>query len=221
MECVLIISLSCEVFKKNPIARVFLGDTFLDEFDIRQINAYEDNTPKTFYWVMIPEVNAVLHNIREYHVDLPFKDTELSIEIYNDDNNFSNGFMTKYTKVFLNYVYIFPKKLLKHHHRLGKNWRFNKISYDNLRSFKKHFKKRAYLFSNMIPGVKFVSKKNVHEQIRDLSLGESGVYKLRLYKKHGILWSNKVNGYVRCKHCDVFNFFINKYLQDENQRSGD
>lgn len=229
MECLLILGLSSEIYRHPARARIFLQDKFIDEFEIIQywqdLEKIRDEVRASNHSNMTSGDKDLLlleshNNLRIYKINAPEHDTDISIEIKNDINNYTNGFMSRFTKVKLDYVLVFPCKLLKHSARLGNAWqrKYKTLTSTDLKRMKTFYvHDRPYLMANMIDDVTYTTRQQTHRGIGNYSFGESGVYKLKLIKKHNIFWTQKINGYCSCKFTNLINWYTNKYKQHENQ----
>lgn len=130
MEYCLFTAWDCTVYKKEPLVRVFFGDKLIDEYNIpcnnhKFINFCDDECKKKMqsYHVLqpgpMPEVffkNPIPLEIllektfcKIYKIHLDNKsEIQLKIEIENDDNNYSNGFLNKMTLVSLVEQFLMP-----------------------------------------------------------------------------------------------------------------
>ena len=139
MSYVLFLGFGVNVYKKFPLIRIFLNDNFIDEFEISGVE--NCNNPivgplsdelvefkeKKIQSRLNPYVfTNYLHKIKKCFNNKIFLKTfefdesyinsiekhKLKIQVINDDNNFTNGFLTKYTSICLSIVEIIPKKIL-------------------------------------------------------------------------------------------------------------
>lgn len=90
---ILALGFYCDIYKKSPDARLFLNDTFIDEFDIKPFGSSDAGTPS----IRLYQINLV-DAVGTYNIRLQIK---------NDDSNHNNGFMTKSTLIKLHTFSLF------------------------------------------------------------------------------------------------------------------
>jgi hypothetical protein len=123
MDHVLILGFNCFVYKKNPRARIFVNDYFIDEFEVdefisnfflerlgenQNIKGFIKRKNKTVYKdKLFPKlkVYTISHNLLR-------ESNKIKIEVENNDNNYTNGFMTLSTMLELMHFYLIPKKII-------------------------------------------------------------------------------------------------------------
>ena len=107
MRYILCVSFKHIPYKKTCSIQIFSNNCMLDDFELQ---------------------NKKVH-LRYIELDESAIGNDLTFKIYNDDNNYSNGFMTKWAKVKLHHVILLPKilfdvKIMKTiKHRLKLKWR--------------------------------------------------------------------------------------------------
>ena len=107
MRYILCASFGYKPYKKTCNIQIFSNNCMLDDFELQ---------------------NKKVH-LRYIELDESAIGNDLTFKIYNDDNNYSNGFMTKWAKVKLHHVILLPKilfdvKIMKTiKHRLKLKWR--------------------------------------------------------------------------------------------------
>lgn len=113
MKWLLIYEFDVEIYRRAPTIRIYLKDTLLNEFTLYQRRSE----------LIAFEYEAQPHN-------------KLSIEFINDDNNFTNGFMTKFTSIIPQYMYLVPYGLIKNYD--ANSWRYeNSFSKKNYYMYRK------------------------------------------------------------------------------------
>jgi hypothetical protein len=165
MEYCLFTAWDCTVYKKEPLVRVFFGDRLIDEYNIpcnnhkfinfcdnewkKKIQSYHVLQPgrrpdEFFYKFPIPlEILLEKTFYKIYKINLhKTLDIQLKIEIENNDNNYSNGFLNKMTLVSLVEQFLMPinknyiKDLIMRRHRyLIENYRMFKDIKSAYRNF--------------------------------------------------------------------------------------
>lgn len=238
--------------------RIKIDDYFIDEFNLdfnQKNNNVISNMPLSEIWVnyrknydpLNPQsvnINRPKHlkytlneNLifRFYELDENFIDKknqhDLYISISNDDNNYTNGFLTKSTLVSLGVVFLLPKYVLKNFINFQNKWTQNNKNFrnqqQNITDIKNFYKTRTEKFNLLISNNKAVYKdyiglnwyniKNNMLNIKNLFewVGDTGYYKLHFDKKIISFDDNTHND-------DGINFHIldslaTKYTQYENQ----
>ena len=231
MKYLLVLGFFCEVYRREPRARVFLNDTLIDEFYIAH---HKDTlTNKLENFIQSKNILQPISRIDTFNIVKnlfpPLKFYELSmyerqnidkikfrIDIENNDNNYANGFMTASTLLKLNLFYFFPlhKKLIS---RLDKIAEKNKNSknYAWIRN-EKNF------FFDLLPHTQWYSKNtqtscdNTGYGLKEQSLGSNGYFTCELQKKYNIFITKlkKTHKYTINKR--NIDHFYNKYQQNEN-----
>lgn len=198
----LIYEFDVKIYRQAPTIRIFFEDTLLNEFILEK---------KT------RGVLEVEYNIKE--------ENKLTIEFVNDDNNYTNGFITKSTYIYPKYFYIVPKcfvtnytKIEKHYSRtFGKRnyyiYRKTGKSYINTSRFEqgmeyiKHFyRDRTVYPQNLASFEKETTGKDKNDYYQGPH-GESKKYNFIFYKKHGLLLLGPIRkGFLRHRTRDEIEF---------------
>lgn len=141
MSYILCIGVKSSIFKRNPILRLSINDYFIDEyaidshseiqsdrldllpdtnifsknyiellknFSILNIEDRKANIPKNYSDILSNDINLRYFEINE---NIFKTKNKILLEVFNDDNNYTNGFLTKSTFVSLNIVYLAPKDI--------------------------------------------------------------------------------------------------------------
>lgn len=223
MSYVLFLGFKCTVYKKPPTVRVSLNDIFLDEFSIvpksicnlNEIGVYSNyayehcagskllnpnlkNYTKFYSKDMAKFVNKdILFCAFEVSENIWQENTKLKIEIINQDNNYTNGFLTKSTMVSLCVVQLIPKIALINPINFYNEY-MNKVletkkTQLNADSIKNMYRKKLHMFNvcdyTPTPIVFYnsvtnkIEKKNPYEWI-----GTSGYFQFPIKEKfHSII----------------------------------
>lgn len=284
MKQVIFLGFHCQIYKKAPIARIYVGDVMIDEIEVpefyideyikdghlsfqtdKSLDLYElkkkdwspiDLSPniynnihildspwylKKFSFSKFEDIcNKLdpLYKTKEkikhpkifvYIIDdniLKQSQGKIRIEIKNTDSNYSNGFMTRSTLLYLSVFYIIPYALLE-----------DPINYTQrfLDMFSRGSTacdiKKIFLFYKLrlewpknfnhkfVVGQKGVDKKAVENVV-----GGDAKFQIEMKKKYGIYWPKDINtiGFFWTNRFFIKDFVVplsNKYKQDENQRS--
>jgi hypothetical protein len=193
MKWLLIYAFDVEIYQRAPIIRIFLEDVLLNEFTLEK------------------KVSEVI----EFEYDC--KDTnKLTVEFINDDNNYTNGFMNKYTKIIPLHLYIVPYYIVKNYSRW---WLRHELVFSK-RNYYMHRKTAPIAYANTPKykeGLEYIKHyyktrascpQNIFALTRDYKLtednlmtlfayGQSKKYNYILDKKHNIMFYQiKPKGFV-------------------------
>ena len=232
MKYLLVVGFICNVYKQEPRARIFVGNTLIDEFQV----FHHKDTFLPFYWeflkdkhILQPFAQYQLNNIKnknlpplrlyEIEMDIALDRTTLRIEIENNDSNYSNGFMTASTLLQLRNCYFFPidQRLLdklvaiKNKNRLTEHYAW----------YRRDFNRIFELSRNGIYWKSTDLKNDTQAAIRynnTFSVGGNGEFICELKKKYGIFIPT-----FDCAYRHIFDeieidFLIDKYKQNAHQR---
>lgn len=233
MRYLLVLGFHCEVFRKEPRARIFVGDNLIDECIIQHHKDTLSESIKKFYedkHILYPWPRIEFSNIYKksfpplkfYEIKINEQQQELSlrIDVDNSDSNYNNGFYSKGTLLQLKVFAFFPlnKELLA---------KLQKIIIKNIydENLPWIYNSKNFVFELSGREVKWLGK---NKQIVATStesfflqkIGGDGCFVVELKKKYGILIGNiaKPFGlYFR----PVINYLIDKYEQHANQRNRD
>lgn len=226
------------VFKQDPLVRIYVNDQFIDEYNIKnnieskdfKIFNYDHNsngiqtlepkqseTKKIERLEKIPCQNKILviddHNKSEL---------EIKIEIKNSFSNYTNGFVTKQTLVHLHHLFFVNEKLVNNIEKIEKRYKY---FFDTSR--KTHVKR--YLISQRMRNRRkqiyqdfsIDSEKNFNnvpkedEKTSNLWAGGNGYFKIKLKKRFGF-WTSQdnVHGIWKLGERTLVQYIRNKYLHE-------
>jgi len=213
---------------------VYVNDVLLDEFNIPQCDNIDVNLdqldrldPLTNYSLNKITTNPPFLKYIEFdNADADSLDVMLKIQ--NDDNNYANGFMSKYTHIILSQVYLASKKSLENVDSIGNNFKFSRQNwnkYNNIVNFYA-WDKRNTVFNNFVSDIKLNFSDislNPNESVVDYKIGSSGYFHMNLQKKLGFWRGNKncCKGYWRLGYLQEVAYLYNKYKRYEDQRNSD
>lgn len=108
MKWLLIYEFDVEIYRQAPTVRIFLDKILLNEFSLQK---------KTLQALEI-----------EYDAS---NESTIEIEFVNDDNNYTNGFMTKGTYIYPKKFFLLPKCLVENYYAIRAHYEtvFSKSSY--------------------------------------------------------------------------------------------
>jgi hypothetical protein len=123
----------CEVYKREPLCRVYINDVLVDEFNI-------PHTPqKEIEWnsdiILDPKfLNRTFFTAQSNptfckYIELDNGEAtalDLRVEIQNNDNNYANGFMTNHTRVMLLHCFLLSKNTLERLDSMQNDFKFSR-----------------------------------------------------------------------------------------------
>ncbi len=179
----------CEVYRKQPRARIFLNDQLLDEHSIEQNTSTWPKEPlnlqnKTFGERLNSRGKYVYDRCKKFEIDIPpdVGDMTIKIDIKNDDNNYTNGFMSRCTLVSLYQFYLIPlnKKFID---------RTLKIFHKRFIKYYGYWRSNKQIVTDLSYHTKWVDRSSQKELSCDWThmQGSSGSYVCDLKKKYGLL----------------------------------
>ena len=226
MKYLLLVEFLCEIYRREPKARIFLNEQLLDEFSIQQ-NTAVDPWSLDKQMQVIPDYNNKImaetknlkqlgfNNFKIYQFDMPREPDHLTlkIDIENNDNNYTNGFMTRYTLIQLKHLFLIPLN-----EKLISMLRQRKIR----KQFTKHYawwRSEKHNISNLFSHTRWRDDKGEIEMTYGQKLGTSGSFTCELVKKYNMLiprdmsptWIYNVDPMV------LVWYFLDKYKPDENK----
>jgi hypothetical protein len=111
---------------------VYVNDVLVDEFNI-------PHTPRKDSWTLNLFLDPALWSREQYQLQanppflkyLEFDDADqrsldLRVEVQNDDNNHTNGFMTRYSRVILAQCWLASIKVWQEFDQIQNRWRFSR-----------------------------------------------------------------------------------------------
>jgi len=231
MKYLLVVGFACEVYKKEPRARIFIVDKLIDEFYIQHhkdtiataIKKSRQDKQLLQPFLQPEFVNIQIKNftpLRFYEIELDttLDQVELRIEIKNSDSNYTNGFITNSTLIKLQVCYFFPlhKKLLLRLEKIRNKIRLqnyawcrspNNIIFDLLQNKLQWQGKNGQIVDY------------VEDKIGNYPLGGDGVFIYKLVKKYQILISKLKKSSRYNFNTVIVNYLVNKYNEYANQRN--
>jgi hypothetical protein len=234
MRYLLVVGFYCDVYRKEPRARIFLGDQMIDEFHIQDnMNWMTDTFSKNFSnkHILEPIPDSKLLDVfkkkipylKYYEIEIhqSIDSIKLSIEIKNSSNNYTNGFMNKNTLLKLKVCSFFPfdDRLLTKINQFKNKKKFLKYAW-----YTKN--KKDTIFNLVDNGIKWQGKNGqVFDtkivKFEEISIGGDGSFTCELVKKYGILMT-KLSKPHRYDFNHLFTkYFLDKYKEHANQRNTD
>jgi hypothetical protein len=226
MKYLLAVGFFCKVYRKEPQARIFVNDQLIDEFFIQHdIEGFDEKLkrlkrsnnhilqPIDRSLELKPKSKPKFIKIYEIEINKNLQKLKINIDIKNDDNNYTNGFMTKSTLIKFEILQLIPlhegliklfkdkgacllKKNYPWYHRNFNDW-FNILS------------------------AGFWQEKNSTLRQEDFwyFIGGSGNFLVELIKKYKIFMNKKNFSYRSSFDSNTIDFILDKYKQHANQRN--
>ena len=157
MRQLLMLGFYCEVYRREPLCRVYINNVLVDEFNIShtpRIDAWKADMildPAIwFYDRFIHESSPSFYKFIEFN-DFDCDYLDIRVEIQNNDNNYANGFMTQHTRVMLSQCYLANIKLWGKFDQIKNRWKFCQRNWHgNGRSIAKYYSGlRNHIFNNL------------------------------------------------------------------------
>jgi hypothetical protein len=226
MRYLLVVGFACNVHRREPRARIFVDDQLIDEFLISPHKDTLTDARKLFYQnkhILQPFLSndfmttdiKNLPSLRFYEVEIDQTKNQLklNIDIENNDNNNTNGFITKNTLLQLQSLYFFPyhKKILSYlddikiKNRIGKDYAW--------------YRRNGNDFFNILFQTKWHGKNRQVVPSHLYNIGGSGYFCCELLKKYGIFIPKISKSWKFSMIKNMEFYFINKYEQHANQRN--
>lgn len=203
-------TLNASVYKKTPVARVYIDKLLVDEHEIKKKEKF-----------------PIDNNFRVITFFTKYNYLDIKIEIFNQDSNYTNGFMSKSTLVNLSGLYVVTEKVLQNLEHISTNYKFSKQNIDtSLKSILMFYGKirKKKLIQNFAMNVELdFSSKNLDVPggvgLPEYNVGGNGTYYIGLRKKLGFWRDNKsdTQGIHNLGHTEQFKILKNKYITNENK----
>ena len=256
MRQLLVLGFYCEVYRREPLCRIYVNDILLDEFDIPHtpiINTWGSEVHlDPAYWSRDQielKSNPLFFKFLELD-DAGENSMDIRVEIQNNDNNYANGFMTRYSRVKFRQCWLAPVKMWEEFDQIQDRWKFDRKKRQNKINYIVQYYpgRRNYVFDNFMiyadmhfPDIKqqplsdqckkgVIYNGHFHPQLwkeypDEHWVGSSGHYRLTLVKKLGF-WRHSTDrrrGWWKLAKISVNNVkdLYDKYKQYEDTRSID
>jgi len=189
-------------YKRDAVMRIFADDHLVSEIDLTN-----DIKLKTINLNVMPKyklldqcrVGIMPDKLYLFEISEQYLHSNLRIEIHNNNNNHTNGFMTKYSYLIFHDIFIIPNYMLEQ-----KNWRIierlQEKYGDDTHNFLFSPPLRPGTFSTFAGGIlvnPLRTKTNKHEHtalgqsiqpfIKHMAMGGSFVIDIPLQRKHRIV----------------------------------
>jgi len=233
MRYLLAVGFHCDVYRKEPRARVFVNDILIDEFLIKHKNKNIYNLSseiKIKYTedLLNPKSNngfipIFYPNLKIYEIEInqSLKKLKINIDIDNSDSNYNNGFISKSTLIRLNLLTLYPYEKSIFHKLYQRN--LKKLISEE---YAWYHKKLMYFlkFFNLIDCAVWNDKNN-KEVINNPNntIGGSGSFlcEVEKDKKHNLFFKRTGVIFLNYLKNKILLDILNKYKQHANQRNSD
>lgn len=233
MRYLLVVGFYCQVYKKEPLSRIFVNNQLIDEFTVPLFNhdfpnritffkdkhilqPYPTSESDNNFFNTMPQIKFY-----ELDVDDSITDLNLKIKILNNDNNHSNGFLSSSTVIQLRVCSFFPldQKLI------------NRLYIRNKKFFLRNFAwcykaKKNSFFDLLLNGMKWQGENGQIFETRSTdyrglpAVGGNGFFTCDLIKKYWFFIPKLSKSYKFTFPMFYINHFLNKYNQHhEDQRN--
>jgi hypothetical protein len=155
----------CEVYKREPLCRVYVNDVLVDEFNIPHTPRKDCEFIRLDPKFLTPDFVRLQSNppfLKYIEFDNAGADAlDIRVEIQNNDNNYANGFMTNHTRVMLSQCFLISAKVLDSIDQIRDRWKFRRKNWHKCYGHKKsvaqfYSGQRTSIFDN------FASHMNLH-----------------------------------------------------------
>ena len=239
MKYLLVVGFSCNVYQREPRARLYFNNQLIDEFFIQRhaenknfINPYKnikhtvESIPRQkqieYYQKSLPFLRFY-----ELNINRELRQANIKIDIDNNDNNYTNGFISRNTLLQGRVLSLLPLDKGIH------DWFVHQLLYKrNSYRYPWFHKSKINEFFNLIPsaewqgnnGQKIIHTGSGSQYFDPLNIGGSGSLHCALIKKYGLLMpilSIPDKSYVYRIQTLINNIIYDKYKQYANQRNTD
>ena len=186
MSYMLLLSFTYHRYRKDATIRIYADDHLVDELTLTEDIGWKvvDVTHPPVYratWIgphnrcsiiFLPKKNFL------FEISEKYLHKKIRIEVENDHNNYTNGYMTKFSYVSINDIILFPKFLSYY-----KNWLKLK------RFFWKGSENKSMWDE---PEKTLISHNNMENYYKDIKKGGSFQIDIPLFRKHSIISFGKI-----------------------------
>ena len=256
MNHILCLGFNTQKYRYDPFVRISINGRFLDEFEVDagQVEGTQDSKgwdkdrllfSKKYFeikkrdyrgreteWTKDSYKDAINSKIKLKFYELPYSvlrnKVNLQIDVKNEDNNYTNGFMTKSTYLYFSACFLLPKIYFRDLHKFWDNLkrdysfsRHNRKYFKDTLRIRKYYKRRLLICYNHTENVRWLDSNNKETKGEVGWVGGNGTYNIELYKKHG-LWTSYYPvpiGYPKLGEWELAKALSDKYLKYENKRS--
>ena len=122
MNHMLVLSFEYHRYHKDAIIRVYADDRLVDELKLAtdiKLKAYRDPSPAPDFLAThnqydCTRIEIMPERIFLYEIDERYLNKQIRIEVLNDNNNHTNGFMTNFSYIKFHYIFLVPCCFLRY-----------------------------------------------------------------------------------------------------------
>lgn len=231
MRYLLVVGFHCDMYRREPRARIFVEDRLVDEFSIPHMTSNLFTAIEQFNkklhplqpfsnkdWDNLNKKNYPPLKFYELEVNDEISNLSICINIDNHDSNYSNGYMTRSTLLKLEVCAFFPleQRLLrrlekiKDKRRISENYAWYALVKNRVFELA-----RNGMCWNGVNGQKKIANISYHPH----NVGGDGAYVCQLTKKYGIFMPTLPRACRHAFNTVILNYLIDKYQQYANQRN--
>ena len=141
MRQLLMLGFYCEIYRRQPLCRLYVNDVLVDEFNIphtprKDTFIYEKILDPEFWTLMQYQLQVNPPFIKFLELDnAGVRSLDLRVEIQNNDNNYANGFVTQHTRVMLCQCWLAPVKVLEQFDQIKNRWKYSMHNWHRWHSY--------------------------------------------------------------------------------------
>ena len=161
MRQLLMLGFYCEVYRREPLCRIYINDVLVDEFNIAH------TARKDIEWTDDMKLDPMYRSSEYYKIksNTPFlkyiefddagvRSLDIRVEIQNNDNNHANGFMSRYTRVMLDQCWLASVKIWEKFDEIWDRWKYSKYNWHRCVSLSRSVRdyytgQRSYALDNL------------------------------------------------------------------------
>jgi hypothetical protein len=158
MRQLLMLGFYCEVYRREPLCRVYVNNVCVEEFNI-------PHTANNNSWNLDKQLDPAVWNLEQYQLQknppfikfLELDDSDqrfidLRVEIQNNNNNHANGFMTRHTRIILCQCWLAPVKVWEQFKNIQYRWKYIKNNWHSrTETICNYYKgQRKFVFDNLM-----------------------------------------------------------------------
>jgi hypothetical protein len=237
MRYLLVVGFVCDVYRREPRARLFFNNQLLDEFNIKHFTQNKNLIdPNKKLKNLLDPYNVELYRkyiieslpplfFYEIDIDDRLKKSSIRIDIDNNDSNYVNGFISKSTLLTCSILSLLPlnKKIFRWFSEKMINKMFTDryawFRRDHINSFFGGYRGNIHNKTTWIGNNGQLAGQNIKESLVSYNIGGSGGLHCNLIKKYGIMMPELVEtkrSYLYKIHSYVVESLYNKYEQHAN-----
>ena len=215
-----------DIYKRSPLIRLYVNDILFDEFQIeKNQNILHTGYKKDFLDNEKLLDQAYYGKFRVVEFGHTSSQIKIRFDVKNNDNNFTNGFMTKCTSLNFRFCYLANENFLHNITSFQKKFRYDREKVFDLKDIKSWYKGQYHPLVENYAQTCSIECNDSQKYItatpqKSMTTGTNVSYLISLVKRHGFWLTHK-----NAKHVGIFRsgaiknlkFLYNKYLCHENK----